>query len=83
VRLDNRDNPEDSDPIEDFDDDLNQEFVASSPSAAASQRKRKRSGVERADVIPQRQRDHDRDRGQNARVSRRFLTTYVILTFII
>jgi hypothetical protein len=82
VRLDNQDAADDSDPIEDFDDDLNQEFDASSPSAAASQRKRKRSGVERADVIPQRQRDH-RDRGQNARVSRRFLTTYVILTFTI
>jgi hypothetical protein len=81
----------DSDPIEDFDDALNQEFGPSSPSAAASQRKRKRSAVDPADVTrdPGRDRDRDRDRnrdrdrdrdaGRNTRVSRWFLADYTIL----
>jgi hypothetical protein len=76
-----------SDPIEDFDDDLNQDFGPSSPSAAASQRKRKRSAVDPADVTrdPGRDRDRDRNRdcdrdaGRNTRVSRWFLADYTIL----
>jgi hypothetical protein len=81
VRLDNRYDGGESDPIEDFDDDLNQDFGASSPSAAASQRKRKCTAAEPAEVINQDRHNLDRDRGRNARVSCRSLATYAVLTY--